>query len=292
MTVSWGPGWLCKDRFLPCGHRHSSPPNPALPSSLLPSFWLKLGVKLCSPEPSHPPRLPPASVSRVSRVLSGAVCQERPGEKKGVRRGPYLAAAGAGDSCGAPCLPAPLIAAPAQLAQLPGRPWRTPSASSRPAPRGSYCPAAASSWPRCAPHRTSRETLGCARRHGHPRVCPESLGAIGRNEKSSRSRQKLRCDCGARTSLLGPFFLAAGTLPGRGGSLERAGPGTASLLVLGVQTRGLSWTSAGRCSRGSQPRRQSTPGVKGSGPRCTQRPSWGVGADLGHSCSGAREPAS
>lgn len=52
------------------------------------------------------------------------------------------------DSSGAPCLPSPLIDARAQLAQLPGRPWPTPSASSRPAWRGSVGPGQSWSGPR------------------------------------------------------------------------------------------------------------------------------------------------
>ena len=100
-----------------------------------------------NPEPSRPFCPSPASVSPGWGGLSRKTGGE--GERRAPALTSQLLAPRFLDSSEAPCLPAPLIAARAQLAQLPGRLRRTPSASSRPVRRrGSVGPGGSGAGPR------------------------------------------------------------------------------------------------------------------------------------------------
>lgn len=94
-----------------------------------------LAAKLLSSTPSCPHDLLLSSVSLISRAGWGAIRKTGGGESSASWALPY--SCWSRDSSGAPCLPAPLIAAPVPLAQLPGQPQSlrlpTPAPPSRPA---------------------------------------------------------------------------------------------------------------------------------------------------------------
>lgn len=91
---------------------------PQLPASFALSAE-SLPAKLSS-APSCPHYLLLASVSLISRAGWGAIRKTGGGESNTPRALPC--SCWSRDSSGAPCLPAPLIVAPVQLAQLPGQP--------------------------------------------------------------------------------------------------------------------------------------------------------------------------
>lgn len=123
MTISRHPGWLPECRSLPLGHRCSPAQSESKAPGLPAAFPLVRTL-----QSYHGPRTEPCALpfTRLSfpggpRWVGGDVaCPELPVEEKGARLG--LTSQLLRDSSGDPCLPAPLIAARAQLAQLPLRP--------------------------------------------------------------------------------------------------------------------------------------------------------------------------
>ena len=183
LTVSWDPGWLHGTDSCPMGtgtaHESRSARLPSLPIELWYKATTGQNQGIC-PAP-RPPQFPPAF--REGR--GGVACQERPAENG------KEACGGLTSQLLAPrflqgSMPArPSYSRRAQLAQLAGRPGRTPSASSGPALPGSVG------------HRRAgrRRVRGLEGRHplrreprAHPRVRPGRLGTSGGSGKSLRSR--------------------------------------------------------------------------------------------------------
>lgn len=131
LTVCWGPGWHPEYRFLSRGDTA----QPQIQCSrLLAAFPLVRSLRkatMVQNQALHPALSPPQFPWGVGVGWGAVACQERRAEEEGVRPG-LTSQLLHSDSSGAPCLPAPLIAAQAQLAQLPSRPRRVRSGSSLP----------------------------------------------------------------------------------------------------------------------------------------------------------------